>query len=331
VNADRWRQMEALYHEAAAPETGTHRTEFLDRACAGDPEMRLELDSLFEHESEAEHFLESDALDAPVSAPAQPRVATGQRLGPYEILGLLGAGGMSEVIRALDPRTGRVTALKLLAPALAADDGWVRRFQKEARAVASLQHRGIPALYESGAIDGQRFIAAELVEGPTLRRRMEQARLIAGEAVERALQVADALAAAHAAGIVHRDIKPENLMVATAGTVVVLDFGLPRRTVAPAAGSALAEGSSVTAPGTAVGTLAYMSPERVRGERVDSRTDLYSLGVVLYEMLAGRLSFELRTPTYTMMQILHAEAPRADELAPQVPAALSAMVARAMG
>ena len=184
---------------------------------------------------------------------------------------------------------------------------------------------------ESGTIDGQRFIATELVEGQTLRQRLERARLTPAEAVDVAAQVADALADAHAAGIVHRDIKPANLMIAMDGTVKVLDFGLARRSVAQGAGSVLAEGSTVTAPGTAVGTMAYMSPEQVRGERVDGRTDLYSLGVVLYEALTGHLPFEVRTPTYTLTQILNAEPAPLRELAPRVPAALAAIVARAMG
>jgi serine/threonine protein kinase len=201
------------------------------------------------------------------------RLCAGQSLGPYELLELLGEGGTGQVYRARDTRSGREVALKLLAAVLQHDADWVRRFEKEARAAAALRHPGIPALIESGQLEGCRYIASELIEGRTLRQRLAGARLEPAEALDVARGAAEALAAAHAAGIVHRDIKPDNLMLARDGTVKVLDFGLARHTGATQSGSA--EGSTVTAPGAVLGTVAYMSPEQARGERLDARRAMH--------------------------------------------------------
>jgi serine/threonine protein kinase len=334
MSSERWKRIEQLYNQAADLEVGPLRAELLDRACAGDPELRRELDSLLQYEERARDFLEAAApADAGVAAGASDQgsvSAAGRQMGPYRLLELLGAGGTGEVYLALDARSGRQAALKLLSAALCGDADWVRRFEKEARAIAALRHCGIPALYESGQLEGRRFIATEFIEGLTLRQRLAEAPLAPREALEVAIQAAEALAAAHAAGIVHRDIKPDNLMLARGGSVKVLDFGLAKQAPVPAGGEALGIGSTVTAPGMVLGTVAYMSPEQARGERVDVRTDLYSLGVVLYEMLAGRVPFEGRTPTYTISQILFSEAPPLAAQVPEVPAELAAVVARAM-
>jgi serine/threonine protein kinase len=331
MSTERWQLIERLYHEAAGLQAGPRRAEFLDRSCAQDPELRRELDSLLRYDARVAGFLETSTIEVLAAAEDEAgRLEAGQRFGPYQVLELLGAGGTGEVYRALDTRSGRPVALKLLSAALHEDADWTRRFEKEARAAAALRHPGIPALVESGRLNGRLFLATELVEGLTLRQRMAEAPLPPAEALDIAIQTAEALAAAHAAGIVHRDIKPDNLMLQPDGAVKVLDFGLAKQAGVPAGGEAAAVGSTVTAPGTVLGTAVYMSPEQARGERVDARTDLYSLGVVLYEMLAGHVPFEGPTPTHTISQILFDEPPLLTEQAPSVPAEMARVVAKAL-
>jgi serine/threonine protein kinase/Flp pilus assembly protein TadD len=253
----------------------------------------------------------------------------GRRLGPYEILGELGAGGMGVVYRATDTRLGRAVALKLLPAEFTGDAERLRRFEAEARHASSLNHPNILTVYDIGAEGDTHFIATELVEGETLRSRLSRGPLPADEAVRVAAQIADALEAAHEAGIVHRDIKPENVMVRRRdGYVKVLDFGL-----AKLAETRTAEGASSAATlpqtrlGSVVGTPAYMSPEHARGLKVDARTDVWSLGCVLHEMLAGRRPFEGETEGDVRAAILRDE-PR--PLPPHVPVELSRIVTRAL-
>jgi eukaryotic-like serine/threonine-protein kinase len=216
----------------------------------------------------------------------------GVRLGPYEVLSLIGSGGMGEVWLATELRLGRKVALKLLPTDLTRNSGRILRFEQEARAASALNHPNVCTIYALDQTnDGQHYIAMEYVEGETLRQRLTTSRLSLREALDIAIQVAAALSVAHAAGIVHRDIKPENVMLRPDGVVKVLDFGLAKLAAVGQPGADTTQLGVHTDAGTVVGTAAYMSPEQARGQQVDGRTDIWSLGVMLYEMLAGRSPF----------------------------------------
>ena len=234
----------------------------------------------------------------------------GARLGPYEILAALGAGGMGEVYRARDPKLNRDVAIKILPEALAADPAALARFEREAQAVAALSHPNILAIHDFGREGDTAYAVMELLEGETLRARLAHGALPARKAVELAAQIAEGLAAAHEKGIVHRDLKPENVFVTHDGRAKVLDFGLAKMTTAasgPDASTRLTAGH--TGAGTVMGTVGYMSPEQVRGETVEHRSDIFAFGAVLYEMLAGRQAFGRETPTESMTAILKEEPP----------------------
>ena len=240
-------------------------------------------------------------------------LSPGTRLGPYDILGSLGAGGMGEVYRARDTRLGRDVALKLLPPAFSADPNRLARFEHEARAAGSLGHPGIVAVYDIGVDEGLHYIVLELVEGRTLREWQSEGALAPRKAAGLAAQIADTIAAAHAAGIVHRDLKPENIMITRDGRVKVLDFGLARQTASAGQTTTV---TALTDPGVVVGTAGYMSPEQVRGECLTHLSDIFSFGLVLHEMLSGKRAFHRATAAETMTAILH-------EDPPDLPAAVS--------
>jgi serine/threonine protein kinase len=230
-------------------------------------------------------------------------LATGSHLGPYEILGPLGAGGMGEVFRARDTRLGRDVALKMLPTAFTADQDRLRRFEQEARSAAALNHPNILAVYDVGANDGVPYVVSELLEGKTLRQTLEAGALTTRKAIDYGAQIASGLAAAHEKGIIHRDIKPENVFVTKDGRVKILDFGLAKLADMPTADGAHAT-MTQTDPGMVVGTVGYMSPEQLRAEPVDARSDVFSLGAVLYEMFAGERAFKGKTAVDTMSAIL---------------------------
>ena len=231
----------------------------------------------------------------------------GSRLGPYEILGLIGAGGMGEVYRARDTRLGRDVAIKVLPAQFASDPDRLRRFEQEARAVAALDHPNILAIHDVGTHEAAPFIVTELLEGETLRDRLKAGGLTVSKAVEAAVQIAQGLAAAHEKGIVHRDLKPGNVFITKDRHVKILDFGIaklvaPRSLAEPAQGTTVVE---ATEAGTTLGTVGYMAPEQVRGQSVDHRTDIFSFGCVLYEMLSGWSPFRRDTAADTMSAMLH--------------------------
>src|SRR5262245_49517281 len=343
LDKQRWRQVETLYHAALEREPGA-RDAFLAQACAGDEELRREVEELLRYDGAAESFIQGNALafDARRLKPEElsqtaPQLLPGQRIGAYKILALLGRGGMGVVYRAHDERLRRDVAIKLLPASFANDSDRLRRFEQEAHATSALNHPNIITIYEIGEAATERgdihFIATEFIEGQTVRQQIAGARLKLGSALDVATQVASALAAAHAAGIVHRDIKPENVMARPDGVVKVLDFGLAKLTErrAPAFDSQSPTAIKVqTDPGVVMGTAQYMSPEQARGLEVDARTDIFSLGVMLYEMIAGRLPFEGETKTDVIVSILEKEPAPLTRHAPEVPAELQRIVSKAL-
>ena len=253
--------------------------------------------------------------------------APGFRLGPFEIISQLGAGGMGEVYCARDVRLGREVAIKVLLPALAADADAMERFAREARAVAALNHPNIVALFDIGRDDTTSYVVSELIDGSTLRERLASGPVPIRKAVEYAKQIAEALAAAHDRGIVHRDIKPENVLVSSEGRVKVLDFGLAQIAAAtPLSADTMAR----TLPGAVFGTAGYMAPEQVRAQAIDHRADLFALGAVLYEMLTGRRAFSGATPADTVTAVLHVDPPPLAVEQGNMPASLARIVQRCL-
>jgi serine/threonine-protein kinase len=258
-------------------------------------------------------------------------ISAGARLGPYEVIAPLGAGGMGEVYRARDTRLGREVAIKVLPERLAESPEALARFEREARVVASLSHPNILALHDFGQADGLVYAVTELLEGDTLRQRIVRERLAWRRAVEIAKAVAEGLAAAHSRGIVHRDIKPENIFVTSDGLVKILDFGLARPPVAGSEDQTSTPTKSMqTAAGTVLGTVGYMSPEQVSGEPTEARSDIFSLGCVLYEMLTGRRAFGGASPGQTMAAILRDHPPEIADSGTRVPEGLDRIVTRCL-
>ena len=254
----------------------------------------------------------------------------GTRLGAYEITGPIGAGGMGEVYRARDTRLNRDVAIKVLPALFTRDPDRIMRLEQEARAAAALNAPGIVAVYDIGTHEGAPFVVSELLEGESLRTRLEAGALPPRKAAEYAAQIATALAAAHARGIVHRDLKPENLFLTRDGRIKILDFGLAK-VMAPSPTASLATGFADTAAGTVMGTAGYMAPEQVRGEPADARSDIFALGATLYEMLTGRRAFSGATAVETMNAILKEDAPEIpEEMSAAIPGALQALLARCL-
>ncbi|MGZ5382268.1 MAG: protein kinase domain-containing protein, partial [Thermoanaerobaculia bacterium] len=238
-------------------------------------------------------------------------LANGARLGPYEILAPLGAGGMGEVYRAKDPRLGRDVAIKVLPASFSADADRLRRFEQEARAAGILNHPNITAVHDIGTHEGAPYVVSELLEGETLRSALSGGKLSQRKAIDYALQIAHGLAAAHEKGIVHRDLKPENLFVIKDGRVKILDFGLAKLTHTEAGPevTSLPTETGGTEPGVVMGTLGYMSPEQVKGKPADARSDIFSFGAIFYEMLSGKRAFHGDSAAETISAILREEPP----------------------
>jgi serine/threonine protein kinase len=295
---------------AALALTPDARQAFIADACKGDEALRHAVEALLAGQDVSESFIQTPALNSTAVRliNARHRPLAGHRLGPYRLIALIGVGGMGEIHLAEDTRLDRRVALKLLPFQFTTDESRLLRFIREAKSASALNHPNIITIYDVGHADDIHYIATEFIEGDTLRHLMKQARLKLKEAIEIAIQIASALAAAHALGIVHRDIKPENVMVRPDGLVKVLDFGIvklierPASELAPKAPSGLS-----TSPGMVIGTPRYMSPEQARGQSVDARADIFSLGVVLYEMIAGRPPFPGETPSDVIAAILMTE------------------------
>jgi eukaryotic-like serine/threonine-protein kinase len=318
MKPEQWRQVDQLF-QAALERAPEDRAAFISEACGDDDSLRREVEALLASDGQAESFMEAPAyvVAAPfiVGDDAQPLL--GKSLSHYRIISLVGKGGMGEVYRAEDTRLRREVAIKVLSADFGEDADRLRRFEQEARVASATNHPNIITIHEIGEAEGAHYIVTEYVAGETLRQRLTrspQQKMEPEEAVEVTVQIAAALTAAHDAGITHRDIKPENVMVRPDGLVKVLDFGLAklteRPTTAPVADSQAEEIAQLsTEPGMVMGTLSYMSPEQARGQKVDQRTDIFSLGVVLYEMVAGRRPFEGATTNDVVAALLTAEPP----------------------
>src|SRR5262245_23663112 len=325
---DRWEQIERLYH--AALEHGPDAREaFLDEACAGDEDLRREVTGLLACDVPGDSFIQSPAIEIAARAwAAEPLIEAstntmgsliaGSQIGAYKLIEPLGRGGMGEVHLALDTRLRRKVAVKLLPAASTTDANLVQRFVWEARAASALNHPNIITIHEVGETETEtgklRYIVTEYVEGETLRQRLRDApqrRMKPSEAIDVTLQIAAALAAAHEAGITHRDIKPENVMVRPDGLVKVLDFGLAKLTNPPLetidTGATTISPEVETTPGMILGTLCYLSPEQARAHEVDARSDIFSLGAVLYEMIAGEPLFSGETTADIIAAIINKE------------------------
>jgi len=256
-------------------------------------------------------------------------LSAGTRLGPYEIVSAIGAGGMGEVYRARDPRIGREVAIKILPPAFSKDQDRLRRFQQEAHSAGVLNHPNILAVYDAGTENGAPYIVSELLDGETLREKLRGGQLSVRKVIDYALQIAHGLAAAHEKGITHRDLKPENLFVMKDGRVKILDFGLAKLTEKIAAsqdGSALQTIAAESNPGTVLGTVGYMSPEQVRGLQVDPRSDMFTLGAIIYEMFTGKRAFSGNTQADTISSILQKDPPDLMQSNADAPAAAEKIV-----
>ena len=332
MTPERWRKVEQIYHSTLEREE-SQRSSFLKEACAGDEVLRREVESLLARKDQAENFTEGPSMEAAAKglAEGQPQSLVGRQIGSYQILSLLGAGGMGEVYRAEDTRLGRAVAVKVLPEEMAQDKDRLSRFIREARAASALNHANVAHTYEIGQSDGLHFIAMEYVEGQSLAQKMSGQPLELKEVLDIGIQAADALEEAHRKGITHRDIKPANLMITPKGQVKVLDFGLAKitRPEGEAVGSDVST-SIHTAPGMVMGTLRYMSPEQVLGKELDARTDLFSLGVVLYEMTTGRLPFSGSQASEVTDRILHAQPEALARFNYEVPAELERIIRKCL-
>lgn len=329
-----WEQVKHVF-EAVLARPFAERDALLGELCAGDGVLRAEVESLIKSYEQAESFMEAPAVHATAESFAanEKRLAPGQTIAHYEIIDAIGEGGMGEVYLARDTKLGRRVALKLLPQYSLVDPDRLRRFKQEARTASGLSHPNICVIHEVGeAQDGRPFIAMEYVEGVTLRQRLDDASLKLGEALDIAVQIADALGAAHEEGIVHRDIKPENIMLRRDGYVKVLDFGLAKLTEKPRGFNSETATTLMrtSTPGLVMGTVAYMSPEQARGVTVDARTDIWSLGVVFYEMVSGRAPFIGETPTDVVIAIVEKDQPALAEFVAELPAELERIVKKAL-
>lgn len=337
MNRERLERIEVIY-QAAADQPPENRAAFLDQFCGDDVELRREIESLLRYDGKNSNFLDSPPghLAAEIfSGDIEERDLLGRQVGRYKIEKLLGHGGMGEVYLASDPGLQRRVALKVLPHSLIDDAERLMRFEREAQAASALNHPNILTVHEFGVDNGIHFLASEFVDGETLRHKLLSDSMDVVEALEIAIQISSALTAAHDAGITHRDIKPENIMVRRDGYVKVLDFGLAklRQNEPPATGAASEEPTKLllnTEPGVVMGTDAYMSPEQARGRQVDARTDVWSLGVVIYEMLSGQRPFNGETRADMIVSLLSGEPAALTSHGRDIPSELESVVAKTL-
>src|SRR5579863_5081881 len=332
MDSERWKRVDDLL-QAAVRLPSEQQEAFLRQACAGDDVLAEEIRSLLRSHRELGDFLEKPALEGAtqnVSSKEAPEAyaLVGQTVAHYKVLRKLGSGGMGVVYEAEDIRLGRRVALKFLPEKLVCDERALRRFEREARAASSLNHPNICTIYEVEEHDHQPVIVMELLEGINLKQRIQQGPISTDELLDFGIQTSDALAAAHAKGIVHRDIKPANMLIVGHG-IKVLDFGLAKVCGPPVAADQ-SEEEALTLDGVIPGTTSYMSPEQVRGEEIDARSDLFSLGIVLYEMATGHRPFVGKNRVLLMDAILNAKPAPATKLNSSLPAPLETILTRAL-
>src|SRR5947208_2917402 len=330
----RWARITDIYHAAIA-RPPKERASFVGQECNGDESLRKQVEAMVKSHERSGDFIESPAFAvAPellLEEPAGDLV--GQLIGNYRIESLLGVGGMGEVYLARDERLGRKVALKFLPERLTADETQLSRFKTEARSASALNHPNILTVYEIGAEGNRQFIVTEFIEGMTLRASLARGRMNLHNALEIAVQVASALAAAHEAGVVHRDIKPENIMLRPDGYAKVLDFGIAKLTEQRLESDLGDPGTMAllqTRPGLVLGTAHYMSPEQARGQTADARSDIWSLGVVIYEMIRGIPPFSGETPSDCIASILTTEPAPLSGVLPEVPLKLESILQKAL-
>src|SRR4026209_866497 len=334
MKPERWEQINDLFQSAVerAPED---RAAFLEEACRGDEALWREVKSLIACYEPAQGFIESSAFEvAPeLLTDARPGAMVGESIGHYRVESLIGVGGMGEVYLARDERLGREVALKFLPEHLTADKIQLSRFKSEARVASALNHPNILTVYEIGVEGNRHFIATEFIKGVTLRASLAHRRMNVHDALEIAAQVASALSAAHEAGVVHRDIKPENIMLRPDGYVKVLDFGIAKLTEQRLASddhTGETTAALQTRQGLELGTARYMSPEQARGQKGDARSDIWSLGVVLYGRVGWNPPFRGETPSDCIASILTTEPPPLSGVLPDVPPRLESILQKAL-
>ncbi len=331
MTPERYQQVAHIYHQAVELEPD-ERAKFLDRACAGDLDLRNEVEALIASGEQAGDFLDRPAVEvaARQAVGEKGRSFAGRRIGRYQVLSPLGAGGMGEVWLARDAQLERNVALKLLPEQFTRSPAHVRRFAQEAKAASALNHPNIITIHEIGEAEGTHYIITEFVDGQTLRQ-MLSVPMSLPTVLEIAIQIADALVAAHKAGIVHRDLKPENVMVRPDGLVKVLDFGLAKLTDQREVDSEAKTAIQVkTDPGTVMGTISYMSPEQALGRSLDHRTDIFSFGVMLYEMVTGKRPFQGASSPAIYDAILHHTPAPVTESHPDLPHELQWIIDHAL-
>jgi serine/threonine protein kinase len=333
MSSDRWHQIEELYH-AALRLDANQRAAFLESACNGEADLRREVESLLVSDQQAESFLESPVLEVAAEAMATESTPSlvGHLLGPYQILSVLGAGGMGEVYKAKDTRLNRTVAIKIRPRHLSERVDLRQRFEREARALASLSHPHICPIHDIGNEDGIDFLVMEYLEGETLAGRLRKGALPLEQALQVAVEIAQALDEAHRHGVIHRDLKPGNVMLTKSGAKL-LDFGLAKQqvlsplTTGDTAGQTGTEIESLTEEGMILGTLEYMAPEQVQGKPADARTDIFAMGVVIYQMVTGKKAFQEESKACLAAAILTFDPVPITKIQPLAPIALE----RALG
>jgi len=329
MSPERWQQIDSLFQAALTHPEG-ERLDFLKKACGLDGELLQEVQELLASHQQAGNFIASPAMEVAARAAVRDQSGSpvGKTIGSYEVVGLLGKGAMGEVYRARDRRIGREVAIKILPAIFSTDSERLRRFEQEARAVGRLNHPNVLVIHDVGTFEGRPFIVSELLEGETVREHLRGKPLAMAEAIDYAIQMARGLAAAHEKGIVHRDLKPENIYVTKGGRLKILDFGIAK--LQTRFDATTAEATAGTASNSILGTVGYMSPEQIKGESADHRSDIFAFGAVLYEMVSGHRAFSAPSMAETMSAILKSEPAELSQFNPSVSLTLRQIVHRCL-